>query len=581
MSGRIPRQFIDDLLVRVDIVDIIDSHVPLKKMGANYSARCPFHNEKTPSFSVNRNKQFFHCFGCHASGNVISFLMDFNHLTFVEAIEELATFCGVEIPYENQTNHIEPQQKNKLIDLQQLMQQIATFYAQQLKQNQHKDIAVEYLKGRGILGETARDFMLGYAPEDWQILSSHFDTHLLCEAGMLALKNDHYYERFRQRIMFPIRNKRGHIIGFGGRILKDDPKQPKYLNSPETPLFHKSNEVYGLYELLKKNARPARILVVEGYMDVVTLAQYGIPYAVAALGTSLSATQLQLLFRSTPEVILCFDGDKAGKEAAWRAMDAVFSVINDNRQVRVLLLPIEHDPDSLIRFEGVEAFTQRIEGAEVLSDYFFAHFQETLNIGSIEGRAKLVNHAKPYLLKLAECFFKEMTLKKLQELSQFDISPTLEKETLTAAQSSPKNQSSQKQTKNTRHSLERLSLAMLVQYPKLIEKLQSNPIDWNTLDFSGIDIFKAIVQTIADQKPETTAQLLEFYRDAPEEKVLNALAALPILVPEKAVEAEFGGALNQFIVQAKQTRLEKLLAQETAVGLNDHEKEILRQLLLR
>ena len=581
MSGRIPRQFIDDLLVRVDIVDIIDSHVPLKKMGANYSARCPFHNEKTPSFSVNRNKQFFHCFGCHASGNVISFLMDFNHLTFVEAIEELATFCGVEIPYENQTHHTEPQQKNKLIDLQQLMQQIATFYAQQLKQNQHKDIAVDYLKGRGILGETARDFMLGYAPEDWQILSSHFDTHLLCEAGMLALKNDHYYERFRQRIMFPIRNKRGHIIGFGGRILKDDPKQPKYLNSPETPLFHKSNEVYGLYELLKKNARPARILVVEGYMDVVTLAQYGIPYAVAALGTSLSATQLQLLFRSTPEVILCFDGDKAGKEAAWRAMDAVFSVINDNRQVRVLLLPIEHDPDSLIRFEGVEAFTQRIEGAEVLSDYFFAHFQETLNIGSIEGRAKLVNHAKPYLLKLADCFFKEMTLKKLQELSQFDISPTLEKETLTAAQSSPKNQSSQKQTKNTRHSLERLSLAMLVQYPKLIEKLQSNPIDWNTLDFSGIDIFKAIVQTIADQKPETTAQLLEFYRDAPEEKVLNALAALPILVPEKAVEAEFGGALNQFIVQAKQTRLEKLLAQETAVGLNDHEKEILRQLLLR
>ncbi len=581
MSGRIPRQFIDDLLVRVDIVDIIDSHVPLKKMGANYSARCPFHNEKTPSFSVNRNKQFFHCFGCHASGNVISFLMDFNHLTFVETIEELATFCGVEIPYENQTNHIEPQQKNKLIDLQQLMQQIATFYAQQLKQNQHKDIAIDYLKGRGILGETARDFMLGYAPEDWQILSSHFDTHLLCEAGMLALKNDHYYERFRQRIMFPIRNKRGHIIGFGGRILKDDPKQPKYLNSPETPLFHKSNEVYGLYELLKKNARPARILVVEGYMDVVTLAQYGIPYAVAALGTSLSATQLQLLFRSTPEVILCFDGDKAGKEAAWRAMDAVFSVINDNRQVRVLLLPIEHDPDSLIRFEGVEAFTQRIEGAEVLSDYFFAHFQETLNIGSIEGRAKLVNHAKPYLLKLADCFFKEMTLKKLQELSQFDISPTLEKETLTAAQSSPKNQSSQKQTKNTRHSLERLSLAMLVQYPKLIEKLQSNPIDWNTLDFSGIDIFKAIVQTIADQKPETTAQLLEFYRDAPEEKVLNALAALPILVPEKAVEAEFGGALNQFIVQAKQTRLEKLLAQETAVGLNDHEKEILRQLLLR
>jgi DNA primase len=581
MSGRIPRQFIDDLLVRVDIVDVIDSHVPLKKMGANYSARCPFHNEKTPSFSVNRNKQFFHCFGCHASGNVISFLMDFNHLTFVEAIEELATFCGVEIPYEKQSSHLEPQQKNKLIDLQQLMQQIATFYSQQLKQNQNKDIAVDYLKGRGILGETARNFMLGYAPEDWQILSPHFDTQLLCEAGMLAFKNDNYYERFRQRIMFPIRNKRGHIIGFGGRILKDDPKQPKYLNSPETPLFHKGNEVYGLYELLKQNSRPARILVVEGYMDVVTLAQYGVNYAVAALGTSLSATQLQLLFRSSPEVILCFDGDKAGKEAAWRAMDAVFSVINDNRQVRVLLLPIEHDPDSLIRIEGVDAFTQRIEQADILSDYFFSHFQETLNLASIEGRAKLVNQAKPYLLKLADCFFKEMTLKKLHELSQFDISPTLERETLAAAQPSQKHNSSQKQTKNTRHSLERLTLAMLVQYPKLIEKLQNNPIDWNTLDFSGIDIFKAIVHTIITYKPETTAQLLEFYRDKPEEKVLNALAALPILVSEKAVESEFSGALMQFIVQAKQTRLEKLLAQETAVGLNDEEKEILRQLLLR
>ncbi len=579
MSGRIPRQFIDDLLVRVDIVDVIDSHVPLKKMGANYSARCPFHNEKTPSFSVNRNKQFFHCFGCHASGNVISFLMDFNHLTFVEAIEELATLCGVDIPYEKNSHHTEPQQKNKLIDLQQLMQQIATFYSQQLKQHQKKDIAIDYLKGRGIHGETARDFMLGYAPEDWQILSSHFDTQLLCEAGMLAFKNNHYYERFRQRIMFPIRNKRGHVIGFGGRILKDDPKQPKYLNSPETPLFHKGNEVYGLYETLKHNARPTRILVVEGYMDVVTLAQYGVNYAVATLGTSLSATQLQLLFRSSPEIILCFDGDKAGKEAAWRAMDAVFSVINDNRQVRVLLLPVEHDPDSLIRVEGVDAFTQRIEQAQILSDYFLAHFQETLNLGSIEGRAKLVNQAKPYLLKLADCFFKEMILKKLQELSQFDIAPTLKKDSLAASQSTQKPHSPQ--PKNTRHSLERLTLAMLVQYPKLIKKMQSNPIDWNTLDFSGIGIFKAIVQTIQTHQPDTTAQLLEFYRGEPEDKMLNALAALPILVSEQAVEAEFSGALNQFIVQAKQTRLEKLLAQETAVGLNDEEKTILRQLLLR
>lgn len=570
MSGRIPRQFIDDLLVRVDIVDIIDSHVPLKKTGSNYTARCPFHNEKSPSFNVNRNKQFYHCFGCSAGGNVISFLMDFNHLSFVEAIEELATTAGVEIPYENQTN-FEPEAKNKLLDLQQLIAKVATFYVDQLKHHSQKQIAVDYLKGRGINGVIARDFMIGYAPDGWHILVPHFNTELLCEAGMLAFKNDMYYDRFRQRIMFPIRNKRGQVIGFGGRVL-DDTQQPKYLNSPETPLFHKSNEVYGLYELLKKNSKPARILIVEGYMDVVTLAQFGIDYAVAALGTNLTTTQLQLLFRSVPEIILCFDGDRAGQEAAWKAMDAVFCVLNDNRQVRVLILPPTHDPDSLLREEGVEAFAQRIENAEMVSAYFFNHFTATLNLNSIEGRAKLAHQAKPYLLKLSDGFFKEMMLAKLQELSDFDVTPTLEKETATSQM--PR----QKESQNVRYSLERLTLALLVQHPQLVEKLVNNPIDWNLLDFSGIEIFKAIVQSICMQKPATTAQLLEHYREKPEEKMLKALASLPILVPEEGIEAEFTGALTRLLTQAKQTRLEKLQIQATTRDLTDQEKEILRDL---
>ncbi len=571
MSGRIPRHFIDDLLVRVDIVDIIDSHVPLKKTGSNYTARCPFHNEKSPSFNVNRNKQFYHCFGCSAGGNVISFLMDFNHLSFVEAIEELATVAGVEIPYENQTN-FEPEAKNKLLELQQLMAKVATFYVDQLKNHSQKKIAVDYLKGRGINGVIARDFMIGYAPDGWQILSPHFkDTELLCEAGMLAFKNDMYYDRFRQRIMFPIRNKRGHVIGFGGRVL-DDTQQPKYLNSPETPLFHKSNEVYGLYELLKKNSKPSRILIVEGYMDVVTLAQFGIDYAVAALGTNLTTTQLQLLFRSVPEIILCFDGDKAGQDAAWKAMDAVFSVLNDNRQVRVLILPPAHDPDSLLREEGVEAFLQRIENAEMVSAYFFNHFTAMLNLNAIEGRAKLAHQAKPYLLKLADGFFKEMMLAKLQELSDFDVAPTLEKET--AASQVPRKNESQ----NVRYSLERLTLALLVQHPHLAEKLVANPIDWQLLDFSGIEIFKAIVQAICVERPATTAQLLEHYREKPEEKMLKALASLPILVPEEGIEAEFIGALTRLLTQAKQTRLEKLQIQATKRDLTDQEKEILRDL---
>lgn len=571
MSGKIPRQFIDDLLVRVDIVDIIDSHVPLKKTGSNHTARCPFHNEKSPSFNVNRNKQFYHCFGCGAGGNVISFLMNFNHLSFVEAIEELATFAGVEIPYENQTGY-EPEAKNKLVELQEIMAQIATFYVEQLKNHPQKQIAVDYLKGRGITGVIARDFMIGYAPDGWQILQPHFkNTELLCEAGMLSFKNDMYYDRFRQRIMFPIRNKRGHVIGFGGRVL-DDSQQPKYLNSPETPLFHKSNEVYGLYELLKKNLKPARILIVEGYMDVVTLAQFDIDYSVAALGTNLTATQLQLLFRSTSEIILCFDGDTAGQNAAWKAMDAVFSVLNDNRQVRVLMLPSPHDPDSLLRAEGTQAFLQRIENAEMVSSYFFNHFTATLHLDSIEGRAKLAGQAKPFLLKLADGFFKNMMLAKLEELTHFVVAPEIEKEAVEPPANQPKD-------KNARHSMERLTLALLVQNPKLVAKLEANPIDWQTLEFKGIETFKKIVQQICAEKPETTAQLLEHYRGLSEEKMLNALAFLPVFIPEEGIEAEFLGGLKQLILQGRKNRLAKLIEQEQAVGLNDSEKNILRQLL--
>ncbi len=567
MSGKIPRQFIDDLLVRVDIVDIIDSHVPLKKTGSNYTARCPFHNEKSPSFNVSRNKQFYHCFGCGVGGNVITFLIEFNHLSFVEAIEELATAAGVEIPYENQTN-FEPEAKNKLLDLQQIMAKIATFYIEQLKQHSQKKIAIDYLKGRGIQGIIARDFMVGYAPDGWQILAPQFNNiELLCEAGMLAYKNEQYYDRFRQRIMFPIRNKRGHVIGFGGRVLDDS--QPKYLNSPETPLFHKSNEVYGLYELLKKNARPSRILLVEGYMDVIMLAQFGIDYAVAALGTNLTATQLQLLFRSTPEVIVCFDGDKAGQDAAWKAMDAVFSVLNDDRQVRVLILPPAHDPDSLLRAEGVEAFTQRIEQSEMVSAYFFNHLTATLNLTSIEGRAKLAHQAKPYLFKLVNGNFKKLMLAKLKELTELEvIVPALEN-----------SKSSDYTEKNERPSLPRWTLALLVQNPILSEKLVENPIDWQVLDFAGIETFKKIVQTICAEKPATTAQLLEYYRNQPKEKMLNTLAFLPIPLPEESIEAEFIGALNQLILQERKNRLDKLQIQADTVGLNDSEKEILKNLL--
>ncbi len=322
MSGRIPREFIDELLVRVDIVDLIDSHVPLKKTGANYVARCPFHTEKTPSFSVNRNKQFFHCFGCGASGNAISFLMDFNHLDFVEAVEDLAGFAGIDVPRES-IDYQAGSKKEDLNSLYVLMEQVAAFYVKQLRTGDEGKKAVEYLKNRGVSGDCASDFMLGYAPDEWKALASRFNQKLLIEAGLLVSKEGgQAYDRFRGRIMFPIRDKRARIIGFGGRVLDDS--LPKYLNSPETSLFHKGKEVYGLYELLQKNSKPQRILIVEGYMDVIALAQFGIDYAVAALGTAASQAHLDLLFRFSSELVFCFDGDRAGREAAWRVMDIGF-----------------------------------------------------------------------------------------------------------------------------------------------------------------------------------------------------------------------------------------------------------------
>ncbi|HEY8097423.1 MAG TPA: DNA primase, partial [Methylobacter sp.] len=417
MSGRIPREFIDDLLVRVDIVDLIDSHVPLKKTGNNFVARCPFHVEKTPSFSVNRKKQFFHCFGCGASGNAISFLMDFSHLDFVEAVEDLAGFVGVEVPRESIEYQSTGQKKEDLSSLYMLMEQVAAFYVEQLRTSDEGKGAVEYLKSRGVSDDCASDFMLGYAPDEWKALASRFNPKLLLEAGLLVDKEGggQPYDRFRGRLMFPIRDKRARIIGFGGRVLDDS--LPKYLNSPETPLFHKGKEVYGLYELLEKNAKPQRILIVEGYMDVIALAQFGIHYAVAALGTAASQAHLDLLFRFSSELVFCFDGDKAGQEAAWRAMESAFSSLKDGRQIRIMLLPQNHDPDSLVREEGVDGFIGRIQTADTLSEYFFGHFSNELNLSEMEGRAQLVNKAKPYLDKLPESVFKEMMFARLKELS--------------------------------------------------------------------------------------------------------------------------------------------------------------------
>lgn len=580
MSGRIPREFIDELLVRVDIVDLIDSHVPLKKTGNNFVARCPFHVEKTPSFSVNRKKQFFHCFGCGASGNAISFLMDFSHLDFVEAVEDLAGFVGVEVPRES-IDYQPGQKKEDLNSLYILMEQVAAFYAEQLRTSDEGKKAVEYLKNRGVSGDCAGDFMLGYAPDEWKALASRFNQKLLLEAGLLVSKEGGQpYDRFRGRIMFPIRDKRARIIGFGGRVLDDS--LPKYLNSPETPLFHKGKEVYGLHELLEKNAKPQRILIVEGYMDVIALAQFGIHYAVAALGTSASQAHLDLLFRFSSELVFCFDGDKAGREAAWRAMESAFSSLKDGRQIRIMLLPQNHDPDSLVREEGVDGFIGRVQTAETLSEYFFGHVSSELNLSEMEGRAQLVNKAKPYLEKLPESVFKEMMFARLKELSGWDRLDVLENATTLASKQSSK-QDPRKDRKrpqdSSRLSSARMAVALLVQNPRLAELLEQREIDWSGLEFPGAPLFKNILQMITDIKPANYGVLLEAYRDHTDEAVIKKLASLDLLIPDDGIETEFFDALNSLLSQTRETVLARLLDKGKTEGLDAQEKELLRKML--
>ena len=569
MSGRISRDFIDELLVRVDIVDLIDSHVPLKKTGTNYVARCPFHTEKTPSFSVNRNKQFFHCFGCGASGNAISFLMDFSHLDFVEAVEDLAAFAGVAVQRELVGHDVGPK-KEDLNNLYLLMEQVAAFYIEQLKVTPK---AVDYLKARSVKAHVARDFMLGYAPDKWNVLAERFSEGQLIEAGLLVVKEGgQVYDRFRGRIMFPIRDKRARIVGFGGRVL--DESLPKYLNSPETSLFHKGKEVYGLYELLEKNSKPQRILIVEGYMDVIALAQYGIGYVVAALGTATSQAHLDLLFRFSSELVFCFDGDRAGREAAWRVMESAFSSLKDGRSCRIMMLPQSYDPDSLVREEGVDKFTERVQSAQGLSDYFFEHVSAGLRLSETEGRAQLVSNAVPYLERLPEGVFREMMFDRLKGLSGMAALSVLDNFAIDEVSSHRL-----RQQEPNRLSSARVAIALLLQNPRLIDSVEERNIDWLGLEFRGIQLFRNIIQVISDKRSVNTAVLIEQYRNTAEEKAVKALALLDVYVSDDKIDEVFCDALDALLKQARDASIASLLIKAQGKGLDVQEQETLVKML--
>jgi DNA primase len=570
MSGRIPKYFIDDLLTRVDIVDLIDTHVPLKKTGANYAARCPFHSEKTPSFSVNRNKQFFHCFGCGVSGNAISFLMDFSHLDFVEAVEDLATFAGVDVPREAPIERGLAQTSEKISDHYLLLDQVAVFYENRLRTSEPGKKAVNYLKSRGVSDDCAKEFMLGYSPDEWQVLANSFDHQQLTQTGMLIAKDGKVYDRFRGRIMFPIRDKRGRIVGFGGRVLDDS--LPKYLNSPETPFFHKSREVYGLFELLKKNPKPKRILIVEGYMDVIALACYGIDYAVATLGTATSQDHLELLFRFASELVLCFDGDSAGQKAAWRAISSVFQSLRAGRQIRIMILPETHDPDTLIKEEGKDLFDKRIKTAQPLSEYFFEYFTKDLKLAELENRSNLKEEAEEYLKKLPIGAFRELMFDKLSNLYKLHV---LDREAMLAYNQQVKIH----RQKSNRLSLASCVMALLIQHPELIDLVEKKDIDWNYLHFEGIEKFKEILQLLLNERPSTYGKLLEHYRGHSDEAVIKKLASVEF--PEENIEKVFLDTINRLFSEASSARLDDLLKKEKNSGLSLSEKAILLELLAK
>lgn len=571
MSGRIPKHFIDDLLTRVDIVDLIDSHVPLKKAGANYVARCPFHTEKTPSFSVNRNKQFFHCFGCGASGNAIGFLMDFSHLDFVEAVEDLATFAGVEVIREASDFKAAQQKPENISDQYQILEQVAAYYVNCLRTNEAGKKAVSYLKTRGVNDELAKAFTLGYAPDEWQALANRFNQQQLIQTGMLIEKDGKVYDRFRGRVMYPIRDKRGRIVGFGGRVLDDS--LPKYLNSPETATFHKGKEVYGLFELLREDPKPKKILIVEGYMDVIALASCGIHNAVATLGTATSQAHLDLLFRFSSELVFCFDGDNAGRNAAWRAIASVFPSLKDGRHIRIMLLPQNHDPDSLIREEGLDGFLERVQKAQALSEYFFEHYSKDLRLSEFEDRSTLKNEAESYLKQLPIGAYRELMFTELSRLYKRHI---LDHEAILTQKDEEKKV---RQTKSARLSPPSWIMALLIQNPSLVDIVEGKEIDWSSLEFEGIEKFKAILQMILKNKPENCGALLECYRGHPDEPIVKKLALRDLLVPEDGLKSEFSDALNRLLGQARLVRLEKLLAKDKGEGLDKTEKDLLRKLL--
>jgi len=589
MSGRIPQSFINELLARVDIVDIIERRIDLKKTGKNYSACCPFHNEKTPSFSVSPDKQFYYCFGCGVSGNALTFIMEYEGQEFVAAIEDLAQTMGLEIPREAYDGPKQTFQDH----LYPLMAEVSEYYQQQLKNNPNAKSAINYLKNRGLSGEIAKKYAIGFAPDEWQNLLKLSTTSKdlqqdLIDSGMM-IKNDkgHTYDRFRGRIMFPIRNRRGQVIAFGGRII--DQGEPKYLNSPETKLFHKGRELYGLYEMRKELRSIQQIIIVEGYMDVVALAQFGIFNATATLGTATSSEHLQTLFRICSRIVFCFDGDKAGKAAAIRALQNALPLLKDAREIRIMFLPDGEDPDTMVRKIGAEVFNQNVDEAITLFDFLLQYLTSQVDMNTFEGPARLVHLAKPFSQAISDSILKarfDQRLASLAGLSQKQLSEALQKdqpvksvEQATVSPSNSKKIASSVEVKPIKIQGKapfRRAIALLLQNP---DALPAANLDWiKQLDEAGARIFSQLCALIDQNEGISTGMLIEHWRGKAEESHLKTLANNDLIISREQIPSELADVLSRLEKEIIIDEWDRLIAKSKAKPLSPEEKTSLKSL---
>lgn len=579
-GGRIPDSFIESILSKIDIVSLIQENVKLKKSGANYSACCPFHNEKTPSFTVSQTKQFYHCFGCGAHGDAIRFLMDYQALNFVDAVERLAARLGLTVPKDPQTNAKAQLKLNTTT----VLNRVAEFYQTQLKHHENASNAVNYLKKRGLTGQIAKAFGLGFAPPGWNNLLTHFhgETEALkvLEETGLIIRNpqNHFYDRFRERIMFPIRDRKGEVIGFGARVM--DKTLPKYLNSPESPIFQKGHCLYGLYEALQTREKWQTAVVVEGYLDVVALAQFGFRGAIATLGTAITSHHLMNLFQQVPEIVFCFDGDKAGSSAAWKALQLVFELLVEGRQVRFVFLPQGEDPDSYIRRHGLDGFAALVKNSSPLSAYFFTTLTQMVPPDSVDNRARLASLARPMLERIPSGIFKEMMFEQLAQLVASSPQVVRGEKAFRHFYPAKSNPRAKPSPAPAPMDPAIMASAILLRLPALHRGVKAKMPFWDTIAAPGTELLCSLLNLL-EKDPNLKCEDLrnKSLEKGFDLKRLGDCENKIGLIPEEGLEAEFSGALERLEVIGRAQLTEKLLQKAKNSELTDDEKLKLKEFL--